>query len=224
MKDDPKLEHLVMDHEYDGIREYDNPLPSWWSWLWVGSMFFSLLYVGYYHIGIGPSVYEEHEQQLAANIERLVSQLGEVTADNATIMDFMGNEKWMGATRGLFVSNCAQCHATDGGGGIGPNLTDDNFKNVKEPKDIFKVITEGVSGTGMSSWERLSEPQRILLSSYVARLRGTTPARPKETEGGPIAAWSTFVESGPGADEAPDTESEGESGDGAADENAASAS
>jgi cytochrome c oxidase cbb3-type subunit 3 len=192
---------MLMDHEYDGIREYDNPLPRWWTWLFVLSIIFSLVYVGYYHIGIGPTIHDKYQAEVAAHVARLLEQLGDIQADNATILEYSRNTEWMTATGGMFVGNCAQCHAPDGGGNIGPNLTDGHFINVKEPKDLFTVITEGVAGKGMQAWkDRLSEPQRILLAAYVASLRGTTPSRGKAAEGSRIPEWETF-ETPAGGDE-----------------------
>jgi len=200
----PSPDDMLMDHEYDGIREYDNPLPGWWTWLFVASVFFSVLYYFYYHIGTGPTIQQKYDMQVAAHVERLLEQLGEIRADNATILAFKDNHEWMSATKGLFAGNCSQCHGADGGGGIGPNLTDDLYINIKQPEDLFTVITKGVANKGMQAWEaRLSEPQRILLAAYVASLRGTTPATPKAAEGSSVPAWSTFA-SEPSADAASD--------------------
>ncbi len=193
---------MLMDHEYDGIREYDNPLPGWWTWLWIASIVFSIVYYPYFHFGAGPTIEDEYQASVAKHVEKLLAQLGDIQGDNATILQYMTNDEWMTAAEGMFVGNCSQCHAADGGGNVGPNLTDDYYKNVSEPADIFTVITDGVTGTGMNAWkDRMSEPQRILLSAYVARLRGRTAAVPKEQEGSRLPAWETFATSD--ASEAP---------------------
>lgn len=187
---EPSAYDKLMDHEYDGIREFDNPLPGWWTWIFVGSVFFSIVYVGYFHIGVGPSIEDRYQAASARQIEALLAQLGEVAPDNETIVKFMGEKEWMDAMAGVFRGNCGQCHVGDGGGNIGPNLTDDFYKNVKEPADIFNVLLNGVPGTSMASWsDRLREPQMILLAAYVAQLRGTTPANPKPQEGSRIDPW-----------------------------------
>jgi cytochrome c oxidase cbb3-type subunit 3 len=179
----------LMDHEYDGIREYDNPLPGWWTWIFWVTVVFSAVYVFYFH-GAGPSIEDRYQAAVARHVENLLAQLGVITPDNRTIVEFMGNEDWMSAMGGLFKGNCSQCHAVDGGGNVGPNLTDEHYKNVTEPADIFRVINEGVAGTSMKGWsDRLREPQMILLAAYVATLRGTEPAVPKEAEGDRIAPW-----------------------------------
>jgi cytochrome c oxidase cbb3-type subunit 3 len=180
----------MFEHDYDGIQEYDNPLPGWWTWLFIISIAFSCIYILYYHVGVGPSVEEKYQAEVAAHYERLLESLGEIRGDNETIVKLMYNEEWMSAMGGMFGGNCAQCHAADGGGTVGPNLTDDFYKNIREPADFYTVISEGIAGTSMPVWkDRLSEPQIILLAAYVASLRGTTPAAPKASEGNRIEPW-----------------------------------
>lgn len=188
----------LLEHEYDGIREYDNPLPPWWVWLWVGSMFFSTAYVMWYHLGDGPTVEAKYEVSVSRAVEAQLAHLGEITGDDATILTLMSDDKMMDAIGGLFRGRCAQCHGNEGGGNIGPNLTDDLYKSVESPADIYSIIAEGIPGTSMPAWgQRLREPQMILLASYVAKLRGTSPSgSPKEPEGVEIASWDTFAPAG----------------------------
>ena len=181
----------LTDHDYDGICEYDNPLPGWWTWIFVATIAFSIVYYFYYHpTGIGADIHLKYEAQMVAHISRQLEQLGELHADDGTIVEFMGKSDWMNAMAGIFRGTCAQCHAADGGGGIGPNLTDDNYLHVNAPKDIYEVITNGWPGTSMPSFkDRFREPQRILLAAYVASLRGTNPAQPKAPQGPTISPW-----------------------------------
>ena len=180
----------MLDHDYDGIREYDNPLPGWWKWLFIGTIVYSVPYMMHYHLGMGPSLDEAYQAQVAAHVEKLLAALGEIQADDPTIVRFKDNEQWMSAISGVFSSNCATSHGADGGGDIGPNLTDDFYKSVQTPADLFTVISEGVPGTSMPPWkDRLREPQMILLASYVASLRGQPAANPKAAEGSRIDPW-----------------------------------
>jgi cytochrome c oxidase cbb3-type subunit 3 len=180
----------ILDHDYDGIREYDNPLPGWWTWLFIISVAFSCLYILYYHIGVGSSIEEKYEDEVAAHYEKLLESLGEIRPDTATILQLSRNEEWMPAVGSMFAGNCAQCHGADGGGIVGPNLTDDHYKNIREPADFYTVIANGIAGTSMPAWgDRMSEPQMILLAAYAASLRGTTPAAPKAPEGNIIDPW-----------------------------------
>jgi cytochrome c oxidase cbb3-type subunit 3 len=98
------------------------------------------------------------------------------------------------AGQNMFKANCATCHAPDGGGKTGPNLTDDFYINVRKPEDIFTVLRDGVEAKGMPKWgKRFSEPQLVLLSAYVAGLRGTSPASPLTSQGDRLGPWTAVV-------------------------------
>ena len=182
----------LLPHDCDGIREYDNPMPFWWSALFWATFIFSVPYFVFYHAGgVGQTLAEGYESEVGAFYEQQAAKLGDLKPDNETILALMSDEKKMLAGRAMFKANCATCHASDGGGRTGPNLTDDSYLNVRAPKDIFRVLKEGVIAKGMPAWDkRYSEPQLVLLSSYVAGLRGTTPASAKEAQGDRIAEWS----------------------------------
>lgn len=188
----------ILDHEYDGIREYDNPLPGWWTWLFVLTFVFSVLYWMYYHIGVGATVEDKHEAAVARHSELMLAQLGITEANNEALLGLLSGEDNRALVESMatvFKGNCAQCHRDDGGGNIGPNLTDDYWKNVEAPIDVFSALTDGVAGTAMTAWgDRMSEPQRILLSAYVMSLRGSNPPSPKEGEGRVIPAWEEAVD------------------------------
>ena len=87
----------MFEHEHDGITEYDNPLPGWFTWLFIGSIFFSFAYVSWYHIGLGPSVHDKYDAETVAHIEKLLATLGEVAPDNETIVKFMQTRPRTGA-------------------------------------------------------------------------------------------------------------------------------
>lgn len=183
----------LLNHNYDGIQEYDNPLPGWWVWLFWVSIIFSAGYWMYYHIGVGPSLEDKYDRAVVAHVERQLAQLGDLRADNETIIRFMNDEQYMRAMGGVFRAQWAQCHGADGGGLIGPSLADEFFKNVREPSDIFKVIRDGAANGNMPFFaDRMREPQMILIAAYVASLRGTEPAAPRVPEGVRIAPWPTF--------------------------------
>ncbi len=182
-------ENQVLDHAYDGIKEYDNPLPRWWVTIFALSILFVLPYVLYYHVGIGPSMYDMLDAENARFAERLLATYGELQPDQATILTFMHDEDAMAGISGLFKGKCAQCHLADGSGNVGPNLTDDRWINVKSVTDISDLIETGLVTKGMPAWgERLTETQIVLLSSYVARLRNN-PVEGKAPEGEPLEPW-----------------------------------
>lgn len=175
----------AMQHEYDGIREYDNPTPGWWNWLFALSVFFSLVYWAVYHFDpVARTIHAQWEDAQTAEFARIFGSIGELRPDAATIVRMMHDDRMMAVARGIFAGNCAACHARDGGGISGPNLTDEKYKNIRSLEDFFHVITKGANNQAMPAWEnRLSENERIILAAYAASLRGTTPATPKLSEG-----------------------------------------
>ena len=187
-------EELLLDHEYDGIREYDNPLPGWWIWLFIGSILFCLPYVMWYHLGQGDSIDALYNKELAAYNESVLRQFGLLEDDQATLLKTMEDEAALASMAPLFKGKCAQCHRADGSGDIGPNLTDDSWLHVGQLTDIPSILRNGVPEKGMPAWgAKFSQTQIVLLSSYVAKLR-SHPIKPpagKGPQGEPIAPWPT---------------------------------
>ena len=182
--DDSSHEPLLLAHDADGIREYDNPMPFWWSALFWGTFVYSVLYAGYYMIGVGPGVRRDYQDELSAFYQEQAAKLGDLKPTFETIRKLADDPRMMQAAAGIFRANCTTCHAADGGGGTGPNLCDGAYLNVKQATDIFKVLDKGVVAKGMPAWgQRFGEAQLVLMSAYVAHLRGTTPAAPKPPQG-----------------------------------------
>lgn len=185
----------VFEHEYDGIREYDNPMPGWWVWLFVLTTVFAIPYIMWYHWGEGASVEERYEAELAAYAEQLMATYGDLQPDAATIAAYMDDDLAMTGMAGLFKGRCAQCHRADGSGDVGANLTDDCWQNVRTLEDIATVISEGVVIKGMPGWaDKLSTTEIVLLSAYVARMRRSPVAGGKPCYGTEIAPWPTREE------------------------------
>lgn len=181
----------LLEHEYDGIREYDNPTPGWWHLIFLGSVVFSIFYFIFWHFSpVGWSV-EDAWQAHQTKETRKIFAAGRIENDEASLLKLMKSPDLLNVASGLYVSNCATCHSADGGAGglTGVNLTDDHYKNVKKLTDIYDVLTNGANNGAMPSWKTISDKERVLLSAYVASLRGTKPASPKFAEGEPIAPW-----------------------------------
>ncbi|MFA6044723.1 MAG: cbb3-type cytochrome c oxidase N-terminal domain-containing protein [Phycisphaerales bacterium] len=183
-------DHLL-DHEYDGIREFDNPTPGWWHVIFLGSVFFSVFYYGFWQFSpLAYSPQEAWQMKQSAATKKLFAALGDVAADVPSMQRLMKDDALMQYAQGVFLGNCAQCHAKDGGGINGVNLTDDSYKNVKVMPDIFNVITNGANNGAMPSWRNnFSDKERVLLAAYIASLRGTHPVNSKAPEGEQIAPW-----------------------------------
>jgi cytochrome c oxidase cbb3-type subunit 3 len=184
---EPKL----LAHDADGIREFDNPMPFWWSALFWGTFVYSVLYAGYYMIGVGPGVRADYDTALSDFYQEQAAKLGDLKPTVSTIRALMADPRMMQAAGGMYKANCATCHGPDGGGGTGPNLCDDSWLNVRQVTDINTVLTNGVVSKGMPAWSpRFTEAQLTLLTAYVAHLRGTSPVTSKAAQGNAIPTWN----------------------------------
>lgn len=176
-----KVTDELLDHDYDGIKEYDNPLPSWWVALFWFGIVFAIVYVPWYHFGPGPLMVEEYEAEMAAAAAAAPAPQAVGEADLSAAMK---DAAAIGRGKETFVKLCAACHVADGGGLVGPNLTDDFWIHGGSMKDIVRVVTEGVPEKGMISWKTQLGPSEIVdVSAFIKSLRGTTPANPKEPQG-----------------------------------------
>jgi cytochrome c oxidase cbb3-type subunit 3 len=180
-----KEEDIMLDHDYDGIKELDNSLPPWWKYGFYLTIVIGVVYVWYYHYGSGPSQEDEFlaevkrgEEEVAAYLAKSASNVDENTV---VMLDAAGIE----AGKGIFTSNCAACHAADGGGNaVGPNLTDQYWLHGGSLPDVFKSIKYGWPAKGMKSWKDDFSPMQLAqLASFVKSLQGSVPAAPKEAQG-----------------------------------------
>lgn len=181
-----KEEEVATDHEYDGIRELDNNLPPWWLFGFYISIAFAVIYLLRYHVfQSAPLSAEELKIELAeakaAEEEYLKTAANLVDESNVVALS---EESRLLAGGEIFMKNCAVCHANDGGGGVGPNLTDDYWIHGNDISDVFKTVKYGVPAKGMIPWkDQLSAGEMQEVSSYLLTLVGTTPANPKEAQG-----------------------------------------
>lgn len=178
-------------HSYDGIQEFDNPLPGWWKFLFWVSIIFSPFYYFYFHAGVsGRSIHGQYEQETAEIFEVRFAQIGELNADRETLLEYMHKDDWLAVGKSVYNTNCVGCHGASGEGKVGPNLTDDYWKNVGNIEDIAKVIADGAGNGAMPAWKnRLSHPNQIVLTAaYIASLRDN-PVAGNGPEGREIPAW-----------------------------------
>ncbi|WP_145448836.1 cbb3-type cytochrome c oxidase N-terminal domain-containing protein [Gimesia panareensis] len=164
-------------HNYDGIQEYDNPMPGWWVMLFWGCIFFAFPYWLYYESGVpGRSIYDQYKEAVADNLRLQFSEIGELKLDSATIYKYKDDPKWLKVGESVFQMNCVSCHGLNAEGKVGPNLTDDYWIHVKEIGDIAKVVEKGANGQAMPAWGNRLHPNEIaLVAAYVASLRGSLP-------------------------------------------------
>jgi cytochrome c oxidase cbb3-type subunit 3 len=173
----------LLDHAYDGIQEYDNPLPRWWVWIFYVTILFAVIYVvdprGTFR---GPGRVKEYEQQLADAEKRWPKPSGAV--DAAALAALAKDQKMLALGKTVFATNCAPCHRPDGGGVIGPNLTDEYWIHGGTLPEVYKTIDEGVLAKGMPNWGKMLKPDQVkAVAVYVASLQGTNPPNPKAAQG-----------------------------------------
>jgi cytochrome c oxidase cbb3-type subunit 3 len=186
-------DEMLTGHTYDGIQEYDNPLPGWWKFLFWFFILIAPLYYFYIHGGDGRSIEDQYNKHMASVFETRFAKIGDLTPDRETILKYMNEEKeWLAVGKVVYETNCVSCHKANGGGAVGPNLTDDYWKNVRNVEDIAKVIENGAANGAMPAWKnRLTHPNQVVLTAaYVASLRETPAAGGKPPEGNEISAWN----------------------------------
>ncbi|MDB6027907.1 MAG: cbb3-type cytochrome c oxidase subunit [Verrucomicrobiales bacterium] len=179
----PSDEPLAFHHEADGIRELDNLLPRWWVWLFYLTTIFAIGYMGYYHVlNAGDLQGVAYDKEFKKGEE--IKSLAMAKFESSIGSEQPSNDKAILASgQVIFVNNCAPCHRPDGGGLVGPNLTDDYWIHGAKFEDNLKVIWNGVPEKGMITWNGLLKPDQIhAVASYIYTLRGTHPVNPKLPE------------------------------------------
>jgi cytochrome c oxidase cbb3-type subunit 3 len=173
----------LVEHEYDGIQEYDNPMPRWWVLTFWATIIFSIAYLlNIGGIGAGEGWIADYEADMVAWREAHPQGGGPV--DVAALLALAADEEALEEGEEAYAKYCAACHAADGGGMIGPNLTDDHWLHGGTIDSIHTVIAEGVLAKGMPAWGKMLSPAQVdQVTAYVWSLYGSTPAAPKAAEG-----------------------------------------
>ncbi len=177
---------VLLDHDYDGIRELDNALPPWWKWGFYITLIVGAFYLLRFHVWkTGPTPLEEYsrEMQIAeVQLEKYRKNLkDDINETNVTMADAAGIE----AGKKIFLGICNTCHGNNGEGNVvGPNLTDQYWLHGGTINDVFRTISNGVPEKGMQSWSRTYTPAEIRnLTSFVLSLQGSNPPNAKAPQG-----------------------------------------
>ncbi|NBL64034.1 c-type cytochrome [Flavobacterium sp. NST-5] len=177
---------ILLHHDYDGIQELDNDLPPWWKNLFYACIIFGVIYMAKYHIFGSPSQSEEFQVEMA-EAKLAVEEYKKNAKDliDAESVTLLTDASEIAAGKKVFETNCVACHRPDGGGSIGPNLTDEHWILGGGIKNIFHTISEGGrDGKGMVAWKGTLKPSEIQqVASYVISLKGTNPTDAKAPEG-----------------------------------------
>jgi cytochrome c oxidase cbb3-type subunit 3 len=173
----------LLDHSYDGIQEYDNPMPRWWLATFAGTVIFSVLYLfNLGPVGNGKGRIADYDASMAAAAAAHPAMSAEAPPDR--LMTVLKDPKAVASGKDVFALSCAPCHRPDAGGLIGPNLTDDWWIHGGAPSDVYKTIVAGVLDKGMPPWGKTLKPEQIeAVTAYVVSLRGSNPPNPKAPQG-----------------------------------------
>ena len=185
---DSKYQDELLDHEYDGIREYDNPMPGWWKWMFYATIVWAVIYF----VGINLGYVPTYEDDLAAGqaelqVMRDKHELESPTVDQAMLAEAAADEQAIATGKEAYATNCASCHGQKGEGLIGPNLTDKYWLHGGSLADIHTTVKEGVTEKGMPAWGgMLTQDQVIGVVAFIDSIKGTDPPNAKEPQGEPV--------------------------------------
>lgn len=176
---------VLLDHDYDGIKELDNALPPWWKYGFYITIVVAVIYIFNFHVmGNGKNPTEEYLAEMqTAKIEKEAydaQNKDKIDENNVPKADAAG----LAAAKEIFTSKCWACHGKAGEGGAGPNLTDDYWLHKGSLNDVYRSIKNGYPDKGMQSWATVYTPKEMsYLASFVKSLHGTNPPNPKAPQG-----------------------------------------
>ena len=176
-------ERLIQDHSYDGIKELDNELPSWWKWLFYLTIIFAIVYMVRLFVFQADDLVQESEYQLV--VDKFAKD-NPKSAETANFkVELLTSSADLEAGKETWIKICSACHLVDGGGIVGPNMTDNYWIHGNKVEDLYTIVTNGVIEKGMIPYNtQLSEKARLQVVSYILTdLVGSTPATPKAPEG-----------------------------------------
>lgn len=186
----PERDVIIEGHDYDGILEYDNPMPGWWLGIFYLTIVWSLFYV----VGISLGYINSYEDDLNVESQRLfaIQHAAKADAPDVTpeyLAALLGNEEVLARGSDAYTATCAACHGQVGEGMIGPNLTDDHWLHGGSLTDMYDVVYDGVLDKGMPAWGNiLSHDDSVAVVIYIDSLKGTDPPGAKAPEGTPYTA------------------------------------
>lgn len=179
---------IDMGHDFDGIRELDNHLPPWWTWLFIGTIGWALVYFFVFHISSSlPLSIEEYDTEIAVarqQADKLKASQPAAVIDENTL-EYKADAEILERGKTVFSSTCVACHRADGGGNtIGPNLTDEFWIHGGSIKNIFLTIKNGKVEKGMPEWGKVMSAQDVRnVAFYIMSLQGSNPVNAKAPQG-----------------------------------------
>ena len=172
----------LMDHDYDGIQELDNPPPRWIMAMFYVTIAFAIIYAAYYFwLDVGDTQDAEYARK-SLNHDAKYELFNQSSGDFVLLTDAADLEEGKDIYSKM---NCFACHGMNGeGNAIGPNLTDDYSINGCDFQDVFNIVKNGKPAKGMTAFKgQISDTRIQKVSSYIWSIRGTNPENAKESQG-----------------------------------------
>jgi len=177
----------LFEHTYDGIQEYDNPMPRWWVMIFWATIVFAVVYVANVLpiVGWGKGWHANYVDEMAAAEKKYAgSRAPQAAPPDDALLALAADPTERESGKVVYMKNCMPCHRVDAGGVIGPNLTDDFWIHGAKPGDIHRVVTAGVLDKGMPAWGAVLKPGEIeRVTAYVISVHDTHPENPKAPQG-----------------------------------------
>ena len=174
----PASEAKELDHGFDGITEYNTPLPRWWMWLFWSTIAFACVYLTLYPgLGKYTGMYQwTAAKQWNEEVNEAKKHYEPIFAGYyaRSIEDLSKDPDALKVGKRLFLRNCAPCHSSDAKGGVGfPNITDGHWIHGGAPETIRKTITNGRVGVMPAMNVILGNEETIKqVAGYVVQMRG----------------------------------------------------
>ena len=177
---------ILLDHDYDGIRELDHPLPKWWLFTFYLTIIFSVPYYLAHTFGGADSIQKEFKEEVLAaqnSQKEYDDEKGKFNLEE--YQKVIAGPKFEKIAKKTYKRKCKACHGKDGGGGVGPNLADNFWLHGDGSLEtVYNTINKGVVDKGMAAWgAKLGKEKVYAVLKYVADFKGTTPSNPKEPQG-----------------------------------------
>ena len=178
-------DEILLEDDYDGIKELDNRVPPWFNLLFLITIIFAIYYLLDYHVfKTGKLQAQEYKEEMQAAAIQRADLMKSGAFVNENTVTRLRDEASLNAGKDIFKTNCVPCHGPDAGGVIGPNLTDDYWIHGGGIKNIFHTIKYGVPAKGMISWQTQLNPKQMQdVASFIMSLHGSNPANPKPPQG-----------------------------------------
>jgi cytochrome c oxidase cbb3-type subunit III len=164
----------LLEHEFDGIREYNNPPPNWIMYILYTSIVFAVGYWVFFHVfNLGSLPVKKYDQAVAAAAEAQLAKMATQEVSDQSLLLMSQVPARVDEGRQIFQQFCIACHMPDGSGNVGPNLTDAYWIHGGKPLQILNTVTYGVPEKGMVAWRDQLGPARVQkVVAFVLTLKG----------------------------------------------------